>query len=65
MLCHRRLAAGLILLLAAPAAGFACDLPADEGSAPLRQLVSRVKYLPETEAWVERMSQDRTVVHYF
>lgn len=61
---RRRLAAGLSLLLAAPAAVFACDLPADEGAAPMRRLVARVKYLPETEAWAERMAQARAAVHY-
>ncbi len=61
---RRRVAAGLILLLAAPSAAFACDLPADEGSAPMRRLVARVKFLPETEAWAERMSQARATVHY-
>lgn len=60
----RRVAAGLILLLAAPAAALGCDLPADEGSAPMRRLVARVKYLPETEAWAERMAQARAAVHY-
>lgn len=61
---RRRVAAGLILLLAAPAAAFACELPAEEGSAPMRRLVARVKYLPETEAWAERMAQARASVHY-
>lgn len=61
---RRRVAAGLILLLAATAAAVACDLPADEGSAPMRRLVARVKYLPETEAWAERMAQARAAVHY-
>lgn len=61
---RRRLAAGLSLLLAAPAAAIACDLPADEGAAPMRRLVARVKYLPETEAWAERMAQARAAVHY-
>lgn len=54
----------MILLLVAPATAFACDLPADEGSAPMRRLVARVKYLPETEAWAERMAQARAGVHY-
>lgn len=61
---RRRVAAGLILLLAAPAAALACDLPADEGSAPMRRLVARVKYLPETEAWAGQMAQVKTTVHY-
>jgi hypothetical protein len=61
---RRRVAAGLILLLGAPAAAFACDLPADEGSAPMRRLVAKVKYLPQTEAWAARMTQARATVHY-
>lgn len=61
---RRSLAAGLILLLAAPAAALACDLPADEGSAPMRRLVARVKYLPETESWAGRMALARAAVHY-
>ena len=31
---------------------------------PLRRAVSRVKYLPETEAWAELASRDRAVVQY-
>ncbi len=55
-------AAGLSLALAAlPAA--ACQVP-DEGTAPLRRLVARVKYLPETEVWAELMSRTRTVVQF-
>jgi hypothetical protein len=37
-------------LLVLPAAGFACEYP-DEGTMPLRRAVTRVKHLPETEAW--------------
>ncbi len=61
---RRRVAAGLILALAAPAAALACDLPADEGAAPMRRLVAQVRYLPETEAWAGRMAQARAAVHY-
>lgn len=57
-------AAGLIVLQAAAPAAAACELPSDEGSAPMRRLVARVKYLPETETWAELMSRARTVVHY-
>lgn len=56
-------AAGLTLLAAAPFPAAACDLP-DEGAAPFRSLVAKVKYLPETEVWAELMSRTRTVVHY-
>jgi len=58
------IAAGLTLLLAAAPPAAACELPGDETSAPLRRMVARVKYLPETETWAERMSRTRTVVHY-
>jgi hypothetical protein len=44
---QRSLTAAL-LLTALPA--LSCALP-DEGNAPLRRMVSKVKYLPETEAW--------------
>jgi hypothetical protein len=54
----------LALALAAvslPAA--ACAYP-DEGNMPLRRAVSRVKYLPETEAWAAAMHKAGRVVHY-
>ncbi|MDA0276453.1 MAG: hypothetical protein O3A91_08905 [Proteobacteria bacterium] len=61
---RRRVAAGLILLLATPASAFACNLLADKGSVPLRPMVARVKYQPETEAWAERMSLANATVHF-
>jgi hypothetical protein len=39
-------------LLAFPAAGFACEYP-DQGTMPLHRAVTRVKYLPEIEAWAK------------
>ena len=48
-------------MLAAPA--FACDIP-DEGNMPWRRAVAKVRYLPETEAMVEMMPRDRSVVRY-
>ena len=48
-------------MLAAPA--LACDVP-DEGNMPWRRAVSKVRYLPETEAMVEMMPRDRSVVRY-
>ena len=39
-------------LLAFPAPGFACGYP-DEGTMPLHRAVTRVKLLPETEAWAK------------
>lgn len=44
---QRSLSAAL-LLAACPAVS--CELP-DAGNAPLRRMVGKVKYLPETEAW--------------
>ncbi len=57
-------AAGLIFLVVAAPPAAACELPGDDTSAPLRRMVARVKYLAETEIWVELMSRTRTVVHY-
>jgi hypothetical protein len=42
-------------LLALPASGFACEYP-DEGTMPLRRAVTRVKYLPEIEAWAKEQA---------
>jgi hypothetical protein len=44
------LARAAALILAAPAA-LACEIPREEGSMPLRRLITRVKHLPETETW--------------
>jgi hypothetical protein len=62
---RRRIALGLSALAAAAAAlpVAACEVP-EEGAAPYRRLVARVKYLPETEAWAQAMSRDKTVVQY-
>jgi len=51
----------LILLFCAPA--LACDYP-DEGNMPLRRAVSKVRYLPETEAWAKQAQAAGAVVHY-
>ncbi|MGH8706169.1 MAG: hypothetical protein ACREUO_12230 [Burkholderiales bacterium] len=56
--------AALFFVAAAPAAlARDCEMP-DEGGAPLRRAVARVKYLPEIETWAELMSRSRTVVQY-
>ena len=52
----------LVLLLFCGAA-LACDYP-DEGNMPLRRAVSKVKYLPETEAWASAMHKTGAVVQY-
>lgn len=41
----------------------ACAYP-DEGNMPLRRAVSRVKFLPETEAWAAAMHKAGAVVQY-
>lgn len=51
----------LIFLACFPA--FACEYP-DEGNMPLRRAVSRVKFLPETEAWAKSMHKTGVVVQY-
>jgi hypothetical protein len=51
----------LILLFCAPA--LACDYP-DEGNMPLRRAVSKVRLLPEVEAWAKRAQDAGAVVHY-
>ena len=54
-----RLAA--LLLFCSPV--FACDFP-DEGNMALRRAVSKVKYLPETEAWAAAKHKAGAVVQY-
>lgn len=51
-----RLAALALLVAAAPAP--ACEMP-DDGSAPLRRLILRVKHLPQTEAWQQSLPEGR------
>jgi len=41
----------------------ACTYP-DEGTMPLRRAVSRVKFLPETEAWAAAQHKEGVVVRY-
>lgn len=57
--------AAFALAPVAQAAG--CEMP-DEGGMPLRRAVTRVKLLPETEAWVAKVSTQvpsrRTVVQF-
>ncbi len=49
-------------LAAAPAC--ACDVPDEGGNTPWRRAVSKVKYLPEVEAWADAMARERAVVQY-
>jgi hypothetical protein len=54
----------LALALAAVSLGaMACDYP-DEGNMPLRRAVTRVKLLPQTEAWAAEMHKSGVVVQY-
>ena len=47
-------------LLALSASGFACEYP-DEGTMPLHRAITRVKLLPETEAWAK---EQKSLVQY-
>ena len=53
----------LFLTLLLPLAAAACDYP-DEGSMPLHRAVTKVKLLPETEAWAAELRETGTVVQY-
>ena len=56
-----RFALLLCAALAAPAA--ACDYP-DEGNLPLRRAVSRIRYLPEIDAWSKARHDAGELVQY-
>lgn len=53
----------LLILLVFSGNALACDYP-DEGNMPLRRAVSKVKYLPETEAWAAARHAAGAVVQY-
>jgi len=55
-------AIALAAALAAAAPAVACEVP-DEGGMPWRRAVSKVKYLPETEAMLQ-VQPDRSVMRY-
>jgi len=57
-------ACALAILALASAPALACDMPDEGGNTPWRRAVSKVRYLPETEAMVEMMSRERNVVRY-
>jgi hypothetical protein len=46
-----------------PLVALACDYP-DEGNMPLRRAVTKVKLLPQTEAWAASMHKAGAVVQY-
>ena len=50
-------------MLVFPLAAIACDYP-DEGNLPLRRAVTKVKLLPETEAWAAAAHKTGAVVQY-
>jgi len=53
----------LLVLLLFPLSAAACDYP-DEGTMPLHRAVTKVKLLPETEAWAAALHKEGTVVQY-
>ena len=58
----KRIALVAAALFAAPA--LACDFPDEGADTAWRRAVSKVKYLPETEAWSQSMTLERTLVRY-
>lgn len=52
---------GCVMAWALP--GFACSYP-DEGGMPLRRAVTKVKMVPEVDAWADAMRRDGTTVQY-
>jgi hypothetical protein len=53
----------LIFLLPASGWAVACDYP-DEGTMPLHRAVTKVKLLPETEAWSADLLKRNVIVQY-
>ena len=52
-----RIAAGSLSGVLLAAAAFACEVPQAEGSMPLHRVITRVKHLPETEAWQKSLPE--------
>lgn len=50
---------GILIALAPP-----CRLYPDEGTLPLRRAISRVRWLPEIEAWSREMRDKGEAVQY-
>ena len=50
-------------LLVSPLVAAACDYP-DEGTMPLHRAITRVKLLPETQAWAAQWLRQNVVVQY-
>jgi hypothetical protein len=53
----------ILVLFLVVGSALACEYP-DEGNMPLRRAVSKVKFLPETEAWASSMHKAGEVVQY-
>ncbi|OGA00223.1 MAG: hypothetical protein A2Z64_10940 [Betaproteobacteria bacterium RIFCSPLOWO2_02_67_12] len=49
----------VLALLFAAVPALACEVP-DDGAAPLRRLITRVKHLPQTEAWQKSLPEGTT-----
>jgi hypothetical protein len=54
---------GVAALFIGAASAYACDYP-DLGNLPLRRAVSKVKFLPQTEAWAIGQHKAGKVVQY-
>jgi hypothetical protein len=50
-------------MAALPLSAAACDYP-DEGTLPLHRAVTKVKLLPETEAWSAELLRRKVIVQY-
>ena len=53
----------LTALLACPVVALGCDYP-DEGTMPLHRAVTKVKLLPQTQAWSADWLRQKVVVQY-
>ena len=57
--------AGVFLFCASVCtAAFACDVPDEGGNTPWRRAVAKVRYLPEIDAWAQRMAREHASVKY-
>ena len=59
---QRLVLASVLALWTLPA--FACDVPDEGGNTPWRRAVSKVRYLPEIEAWAQAVSREGATVQY-
>ena len=54
---------GMLALFWCASAASACEYP-DQGNLPLRRAVTKVKLLPETEAWANYIHKTGAIVQY-